>query len=246
MIGARGGTVAGMCGRFTSVTRAGDVARYFAVDQVMVPDLGPRYNVAPTQDVYAVARHADETRLGCLRWGLVPPWAEDVRVGSRMINARAETLARRGAFRRAFAHRRCLVPADGFYEWTKTPGSPSRQAWYLLPRRPGPLALAGLWESWTGQCRPDGPTERVVSVAIVTTAANGVLAPLHDRMPAVLEAAHWEEWLDGANEDTDRLARMLVPAPEDLLEARPVRPLVNQVANDGPELIEATATGVRA
>ncbi|HWH34992.1 MAG TPA: SOS response-associated peptidase [Acidimicrobiales bacterium] len=223
-----------MCGRYTSVTPARELARYFDVDEVETDDLGPRFNVAPTQEVYAVALHRGRRCLGALRWGLVPPWAEDPRTGARMINARAESLARRPAFRRAFALRRCLVPADGFYEWQTTTGG--RQAWYLRPRDGRPLAFAGLWESWRGDSGGRSGA-RLVSAAIVTTRANEVLSPLHDRMPAVLAPPAWPAWLAPGEGDPDELGRLLAPAPPEVIEAIPVGPLVNKVANDGPDLV---------
>jgi putative SOS response-associated peptidase YedK len=226
------GTVSGMCGRYTSTTSADDLAAWFAAD-LAVADRPPRYNVAPTDEVYAVAEHDRRRRVGLLRWGLVPPWAESPRVGSRMINARAETLLDKDVFRRPLERRRCLVPADGFYEWTTRAGG-GKQAWHLRPRDGGVLAFAGLWESW----RPrGGDGERVVSATIVTTAANATVTPVHDRMPVCLPAAAWGEWLDPANDDLLGLTPLLVPAPEDLLEVRPVGPAVGNVANDGPELL---------
>jgi putative SOS response-associated peptidase YedK len=225
-----------VCGRFTSVTPVADLARYFDVDEVVADELGARYNVAPTDPVYAVARRGDGLRLGTLRWGLVPPWADDVKVGARMINARAESVVDKPAFRQAFARRRCLLPADGFYEWHRNVAGATGQPWYL--RRPDgqPFALAGLWETW--RPRGTGEGERVVSGAIVTTAANAALAPIHHRMPVVLPAEAWPAWLDPHNHDTEALARLLVPAPDDLLEPVAVAPLVNKVSNDGPDLVE--------
>ncbi len=234
-----------MCGRYTSVTSVAELAAYFGADDVVADDLGPRYNVAPTDEVYAVVLAGGGRRLGTLRWGLVPPWAEDPKVGARMINARAESLADKPAFRPAFGHRRCLLPADGFYEWQHLDGATASgggrggggasRPWYV--RRPDgePLALAGVWERW----RPrgsDGPP--LVTAAVVTTSANERLAPLHDRMPVVLAPGAWDDWLDPANDDLDALSSLLVPAPDHLLEALAVSSLVNRVANDGPALVE--------
>lgn len=231
-----------MCGRYTSVTPPAALARYFDVDEVVAEDLGSRYNVAPTQEVYAVARRGSTTRLGSLRWGLVPSWADDPRIGPRLINARAESVAERPAFRQAFARRRCLVPADGFYEWQVAAGTATRQPWYIRYRDGRPLAFAGLWESW--HHHPGGAgnggevaSERIVSVAIVTTTANDALADLHDRMPVVLAPSSWETWLDPANDDVAGLRRLLAPAPPELFERVALRPLVNKVANEGPELL---------
>ncbi len=213
-----------------------ELARYFGVDLVVADDLGARYNVAPTDPIYAVARRGEELRLGTLRWGLVPPWADDVKVGARMINARAESVVDKPAFRQAFAQRRCLLPADGFYEWQRREGHKTGTPWYLRHRSGEPLALAGLWETWRPR-KGDGD-ERVVSAAIVTTTANAALAPIHHRMPVVLPAEAWPAWLDPDNHDTEALARLLVPAPDDLLAPVAVAPLVNKVANDGSDLVE--------
>ena len=239
-----------MCGRYTSTTPMADLARFFAVDRVVADDLGSRYNVAPTQDVYAVAARHGETRLGALRWGLVPGWAEDPAVGSRMINARAETLLDKAAYRKAFVRRRCLIPADGFYEWQGARGATPRQPWYV-PRTDGaPLVFAGLWESWRppggGPPGPGGKEGRIVSCTIVTTAANDALAPIHPRMPAILGPEAWDRWLDPDDDDVASLQGLLVPAPEGLLAPRMVRPLVNAVANDEPGLIEPLATPAEA
>ena len=208
------------------MTPADRVAAYFDVDEVVVPeDRPPRWNVAPTDAVLGVARVGAVRRLGELRWGLVPHWAEGPSVGARMINARAETLLEKPAFRRPLASRRCLVPADGFYEWC------DGQAWHVRPRDGGLLAFAGLWASWRG----DGV--RLVSCTIVTTSANAVLAPIHDRMPVVLPRSAWAEWLDPANDDVADLVSLLVPAADELLERYPVGPAVGNVRNDDASLV---------
>ncbi|MDQ3147032.1 MAG: SOS response-associated peptidase, partial [Actinomycetota bacterium] len=169
------------------------------------------------------------------RWGLVPPWAESPKVGGRMINARAEGLADKSAWRRPFATgRRCLVAADGFYEWR------SGQAYYAHRPDGGVLAFAGLWETWrprrgSGAAEPEG---ELVSCAIVTTVAGEDMAPVHDRMPAVLAPGAWDGWLDPANDDLAGLAALLGPLPPGALELTPVGPRVGNVANDGPDLIE--------
>lgn len=226
-----------MCGRYTSITPTSELARFFSVDEVVADETGPRYNVAPTDEVPAVAVAGGRTVLGTLRWGLVPPWAGDPRVGSRMINARAESIHDKPAFRRAFARRRCLMPADGFYEWEVGPGG-VRRPWYFRHRDGEPLALAAVWESWVGNTGPDPADRRLVSCAIVTAAANDTVAPVHPRMPVVLDRATWEAWLDPECEGSS-LHGLLAPAPPDLLEAVPVGRQVNAVTNDGPELIEA-------
>lgn len=230
-------TVEGMCGRYTSTTPMADLARFFAVDEVVADDLGPRYNVAPTEDVVAVVARASGTALGMLRWGLVPPWAQDTRVGSRMINARAESVLDKSAFRAPFTRRRCLVPADGFYEWQAN-GNGAKQPWYFAHRHGDPLAFAGLWESWRPHPRTDDGADRIVSCTIITTTANEAVAPVHDRMPVLMGPETWDRWLDPVNDDVKALHALLVPAAVELLRPVPVRPLVNNVANEGPELVE--------
>lgn len=235
-----------VCGRFTSRTPSADLADFFAVDEVVATELGPRYNVAPTDDVYAVAAvdglrrlgTMPILRLGAMRWGLVPWWADRAAVGARMINARAESLLDKPVFRPSFERRRCLVPADGFYEWEPRPHGAAKQPWYVRRRDGEVLAFAGLWSSW----RPPGGAGdggRLVSCTIVTTEANAVVAPVHDRMPVVLPRSAWAAWLDPTNTDVAQLAELLVPAPSALFERIAIGPLVSSVRNDGPELIEA-------
>ncbi len=193
------------------------------------PNLRPRWNVAPTQEVPAVRREGDGRHLVLLRWGLVPFWAGDPSVGARMINARAETVAGKPAFRDAFRRRRCLVPADGFYEW-RAEGR-RRQGYAIRRRDRAPFAFAGLWERWNGPKGGPAPAAPLETVTVITTTANATLAPLHERMPVILDAGDWERWLDPAAPAAE-LERLLVPAPDGLLEAYPVGPRVNSVAND--------------
>jgi len=226
-----------MCGRFTSITTPDDLAAYFTVDEVVAPPLGARYNVAPTDEVYGVAATSTgERRLGTFRWGLVPFWADDPKIGARMINARAETLLEKSAFRRPLEHRRCIIPADGFYEWERVPGTRTKQPWHVRRRDGDVLAFAGLWDSWRpARGSDDG---RIVSCSIITTEANTTVAPLHDRMPVVLPPDAWTEWLDPTNDDVGDLLGLLVPAPDDLLELVRANPAVNDVRNDGPQLLD--------
>lgn len=229
-----------MCGRFTSRTPAADLAEYFGVDEVVAPELGARFNVAPTDEVYAVAETTDGTRrLGTFRWGLVPFWADDLKIGARMINARAEGVADKPAFRRAFERRRCIVPADGFYEWERT-GGKRMQPWYIRRADGAPLTFAGLWESWRPKDGSDAEREagKIRSCTIITGEPNGRIARLHDRMPVVLAPETWDEWLDPGNDDIGHLQSLLRPAPEELFELVPVSTAVNTVTNDGPDLIE--------
>jgi putative SOS response-associated peptidase YedK len=230
-----------MCGRYVSATPAQQLAEEFHVDAIKADDLPAKYNVAPTDPVYAVAISRDGLRqLGTFKWGLVPSWAKDPSIGSRMINARAETLSEKPAFRRLLAKRRCILPADGFYEWQRLGDpqakKPRKQPFFIRRRDGKPMALAGLWEVWKPRDDPDADWLR--SATVITGEPNELVGRLHDRMPVILPEEAWDTWLDPANEDTDALAKLLVPLPADQLEAYPVDTLVNSVQNDGPELIE--------
>ena len=191
------------------------------------PGLEPRYNIAPTQEIVAIRREESGVRrAGLLRWGLVPHFAEDPGVGNRLINARAETVARKPAFREPFRERRCLVPADGFYEWRRVGGARDP---YLMKKRDGhTFAFAGVWDRWAG----DGG--RVESCAILTTAANDLVAPIHDRMPVMLDRSSYALWLDPDARDED-LQGLLRPSPAEGMVVYPVSPVVNNVAVDAPD-----------
>lgn len=252
-----------MCGRFVSSSTPDELAAYFGVDQVAESVLepapagdgdgddgggkapaGPRanFNVAPTQDVFAVIEHEGERHLDAFFWGLIPSWAKEAKIGSRMINARAETLAEKNAYKSSYKKRRCLIPADGFYEWQKLDDSKDapkskirKQPMFMRAGDGSPLAFAGLWSVWRG---PDKDQEPLRSVTIITTTPNDTMAPIHDRMPVILGEDAWATWLDRDNDDLDLLGRLLVPAPNDLLTTTPVSTQVNNVWNNGPELIE--------
>lgn len=199
----------------------------------------PNYNVAPRAEVPVVAESSDRERvLDLVRWGLVPSWAKDVKIGDRMINARAETVMTTNAYKRAFERRRCIVPADGFYEWQRIPHRKTKQPWFFRRRDGEPLAFAGVWEIWHDpNDRDQELAPRVRSCAIITTDANELVQPVHDRMPVALPETVWDTWLDRENRDADALARMLVPTPADEMEAWPVSLLVNKADNNGPELL---------
>jgi putative SOS response-associated peptidase YedK len=243
MLGHRGNevdarSVHGMCGRFTSTVAPADLAAYFEVDELATDDLGPRWNVAPTDSVYAVAESASSgrRRLGTFRWGLVPFFAKDASGGARMINARAETLLDKPAFRRPFERYRCLIPADGFYEWEAVEGRARKQPWYFRREDGDLLAFAGLWSVW--RPTPGSDEGRLVTCTIVTGPPNDLVRRVHDRMPVVLPPSTWDAWLDPGNDDVDALRRLLVPAPADLFTAVAVSDAVSNVRNDGPHLLE--------
>lgn len=223
-----------MCGRFVSASTPEDLAAFLDAAVVRTEALDERYNVAPTDPVYAVAERKGERVLGRFTWGLVPHWAKDRKIGSRMINARAETL--RSKFGRAFERRRCLVPADGFYEW-QTRADGKKQPWFIHRVDGAPMTFAGLWELWRD---PEGSedAEPLQTCTIITTEANEVIAPLHDRMPVVLAPSQWDTWLDRDNHDLDALEALLVPADPRSIELWPVSTRVNSVRNDGADLLE--------
>jgi len=219
-----------MCGRFTQQRPTAELAALFAAEP-LVDDPGGHFNLAPTQEAAVVVEHDQRRAVTAYRWGLIPSWAKDAKIASRLFNARAETVATSGAFRDSFRKRRCIVPADGFYEWRRDAGS--RQP-FLIHRVDGsPLALAGLWSAWR-----DPVTEQVRrTFTILTTTPNELIATLHDRMPVILDPRDWDLWLDPTLTDVGELHGLLRPALSETLELYPVRPLVNSVRNDGPELI---------
>jgi putative SOS response-associated peptidase YedK len=220
-----------MCGRFAMFMPLAEVARQFELGDL--PSLEARYNIAPTQSVAAIrADEAGQRSLAMLRWGLVPHWAKDISIGNRLINARAETVAEKPAFRQAFSRRRCLVLASGFYEWGETPAG--KVPYFMAPRNGECLAFAGLWERWHGD------DDILESCTIITTTANATLTKVHQRMPAILAADAQVRWLAGETPATERLS-LLRPAPEDELEVRQVRRTVNNPRNEGAGLIEAVS-----
>jgi putative SOS response-associated peptidase YedK len=218
-----------MCGRFALKALPEEVQALFGyLDGEPFP---PRYNIAPTQPIAIVRREHGVRRLALVRWGLVPAWVEDPREFSLIVNARAEGIVDRPAYKYAMRYRRCLVPASGFYEWRKGRGTRRgpRQAYWVRPKSDGLVAFAGLWETWTDR---DGG--EIDSACIVTTAANDVVAPIHDRMPVIIDPADFEAWLNG---DPDEAMTLLRPAPNSLVEAVPVSDRVNKADNDDPGLI---------
>lgn len=225
-----------MCGRFTLHSPREFLGARFEVDLGGIAELAPRYNIAPTQDILAVRVHEGARVAESMRWGLIPHWAKpDARL-PLMINARAETLAERPAYRDAYRTHRCLVPADGFYEWRANDGRGTPKTPYFLHRVDDePFAFAGLWARWRGGDAP------VTSCAIVTAPANSAVAPVHDRMPVILPRANEAAWLDPDLRDPERLAALLEPIAPEQIERRIVSTLVNSVDHDGPKLIEPAA-----
>ncbi len=225
-----------MCGRYVSATPPDQVAAYFGTEAPEAA-LEPSYNVAPTDDVYAVLSDGTTRHLDAFHWGLVPLWAKEAKIGSKMINARAETLAEKNAYKSAFAKRRCLLPADGFYEWRKHPteAKGTKQPFFIHSSDGEPFALAGLWEVWRG---PNRDQEPLRSCTIITTSANEPMAAVHDRMPVILPAWAWDAWLDREETDLETLGRFLVPAAPWVITMHPVSTEVNNVRNDGAQLMD--------
>jgi putative SOS response-associated peptidase YedK len=223
-----------MCGRFTQQRPSAELAALFGAED-LAESPGGRFNLAPQQLGLVVVEREDLRRaIVPYRWGLIPSWAKDPRVGNRLINARAETVAVTPAFRASFMKRRCIVPADGFYEWQRL--SPRLRQPNLVRRIDGqPMEFAGLWSIWRDPTQPEA--EPVRTFSIITTAANAVLAPVHNRMPVILAPADRGRWLDPAPPDPAELIGLLRPAPDDLLELFAVSKLVNDVRNEGPELV---------
>jgi putative SOS response-associated peptidase YedK len=219
-----------MCSRYSLTSPPEAVRSYF--DTVNEPVFPPRYNIAPTQPVAIVRLDPKGRReLALVRWGLIPSWVKDPRGFATLINARSEGAADKPAFRGAMRHRRCLVPADGFYEWT---GARGRKRPHLVrPRAAGPFAMAAIWEHWMG-----GDGSELETMAILTVPANRSLAALHDRMPALLPPSSFADWLDCRSGSAVEAAPLLAPAPEDLLEITEVSPLLNDPRREGPELQE--------
>lgn len=237
-----------MCGRFVAATPPDELAAYFGATLAETFAEGgepppPNYNVAPTSDIYAVVDTPRGRELTVFHWGLVPVWAKDTKIGSKMINARAETLLEKRSFTPAFKQRRCIVPLDGFFEW-KAPagdaaGSKVKQPYFIHRLDGEPLAVAGLWERWRDKATPAGDEPLTLhSATLITVGANATMAPIHDRMPALLPASSWSQWLDPSNHDLVSLGELLVPAPNDLLTMHPVSTAVGNVRNKGPELID--------
>ncbi|HEX9204655.1 MAG TPA: SOS response-associated peptidase [Candidatus Deferrimicrobiaceae bacterium] len=225
-----------MCGRFTLFTPASRLAEVFLPGEVLAAT--PRYNITPGQPILAIraSAHHNRREFAMPRWGLVPAWARDAAIGNRLINARAETVSEKPAFRRAFRERRCLVPADGFYEWKRE--GPGKRPFYIRMKDGAPFAFAGIWERWEG-----APGKVVETCAILTTEPNEILSPIHDRMPLILSPEEYGLWLDPSVPPSDRLARLLRPFPPGGMETYPVGRAVNNPHSEGPSCIRPADAG---
>ncbi len=245
-----------MCGRYASARKRIELLEEFRIERDRVTEpLEPDFNVAPTKPVYAVMTRAPRAEakadgpareLRVVRWGLVPSWAKDPSMGGRLINARAETVDSKPAFRKAFARRRCLLPADGYYEWQpkEVDGRTVKQPYYISRADGGPLAMAGIYELWRDRAVPDDHERAWLwTAAIITTNAPDELGQIHDRMPMIIGADSWADWLDPASDDPADLRALLTPAVSGGLVWRPVSTEVNSVRHNGAQLIEPIAPG---
>jgi putative SOS response-associated peptidase YedK len=222
-----------MCGRYVLYGPDGEVIKGFSI--VRVPPFAPRYNIAPQSDVLVVRADRDAGRIAELaRWGLIPAWAKDPAIGAKLINARGETVADKPSFRSAFRRSRCLIPANGFYEWKPIDGSPRprKQPFYIHPADRQLFAFGGICELWRGS---DGP---VRTCSIITTAANGMMQPIHERMPLILDPAEFDAWLDPGNQDAASLRALVRPCPDERVAVHAVGTAVSNSRSEGPGLIE--------
>jgi putative SOS response-associated peptidase YedK len=219
-----------MCGRFTLTVDPSELREAFS--NYGFPDQhAPRFNIAPTQPILAIPND-DRQQADFFAWGLIPSWAKDPSIGSRLINARAEGLAEKPSFRGSFKYKRCLIPADGFYEWKAQPGTKTKVPYFIFLEDQRPFAFAGLWDEWYS---PEGGSVR--SATIITTAPNELMAPIHNRMPVILEPEDYARWLDSTPQRPEDLSQLLKPFPADKMSSHPVSTLVNSPSNDRPELV---------
>ena len=222
-----------MCGRFVQYNLLQVIQQTFNIDAVSF-EVIPNYNVAPTQEILAAVRHDNEIKLEKLHWGLVPFWAKDISIGSGMINARTETVASKPSFRNAFKKRRCLIPANGFYEWKGDKGN--KQPYYVFIPSGEPFAFAGLWETWTD--KESGEESVYKSCAIITTSASGAIREIHHRMPVILDPKFHEKWLNAQIQDPKKLEIILQKGLIHDMKYYPVSKLVNSVKNNDPNCIK--------
>jgi putative SOS response-associated peptidase YedK len=222
-----------MCGRFTNKAKPEQIKSEFKVGNKNPNLYAPRFNIAPSQMIDVVFEPESERILSQLKWGLIPSWAKDPDIGNRMINARAETLADKPSFREAFKKRRCIIPASGFYEWHKQIKG-AKQPYYFYLKDKDLFGFAGLWESWIDKTTG----EELETCTIITTEANDVLKPVHERMPVILKAESYDEWLDAKVKDTDKLQKLLVPYSAKEMDSHPVSRSVNIPDSNSEELIK--------
>ncbi|MGN8842477.1 SOS response-associated peptidase [Niallia sp. HCP3S3_B10] len=221
-----------MCGRFTLFTDFGTIIDRFNIDSAIEEShYNPNYNVAPSQSVLSVINDGEKNRLGYLRWGLIPPWSKDMKIGYKMINARSETIAEKPSFRNAYKKKRCLILADSFYEWKRT--NERKIPMRIKLKNNQPFGMAGLWESWKS---PEG--EMVYSCSVITTQPNKLMTEIHDRMPVILKPEDEQFWLNPTNTDTNSLSKLLVPFDFEQMEAFEVSNDVNSPKNNSPSLIQ--------
>jgi putative SOS response-associated peptidase YedK len=219
-----------MCGRFTLTVDPAELQDAFA-DFKFPAQFAPRFNIAPSQPILAIPNDG-KAKADFFVWGLIPSWAKDPAIANRLINARGETLSEKPAFRGAYKYKRCLILANGFYEWKSQPGTKTRTPHFIHLKSGAVFAFAGLWDEWHSS---DGSTLR--SCTIVTTSPNDLMSKIHDRMPVILQPSDYAEWLDAASRAPASLAHLIRPFPADLMEAYPVSPLVNSPANDRPDCL---------
>ena len=225
-----------MCGRFALYTDPIALAKQFQAENLL--DLQPSYNVAPSQTIPIIRNEQGHRLFALAKWGLIPSWAKDIKIGYNTINARAETVAEKPAFRAAFQHRRCLIPADGYFEWQEIAGSKTKQPWYISLKNQEPMALAGLWERWQGS---DG--SEIESCTIIVTSGNELMQPIHDRMPVILPEEHWEIWLDTANTNKQGLQTLLSQYPADAMTAWAVSTMVNSPRHNSQDCLDRAGNG---
>lgn len=237
---SRASTLVGVCGRFVSSSSPDQIAQYFDAEVVddKLFERGPNFNTAPTSEVLVIREDGTTRRLDAFRWGLVPSWAKDLSIGSKMINSRAETVAAKPSFKRAFASRRCIIPVDGFYEWKAVPGEKRKQPYFIHRPDDEPFAFAGLWEQWRGPKDQPPLEEPIRTCSIITTEANSKMSEIHDRMPVILPRSAWDDWLSTEEHDTEMLGKFLVPAPSKLITFHPVSTEVNNARNRGEHLMD--------
>ena len=219
-----------MCGRFTLTVDPAQAQENF--NNFTFPEkFAPRFNIAPTQPILAIPNDEKFT-ADFFIWGLIPMWAKDPSIGNRLINARAETLAEKPSFRGSLKYKRCLILADGFYEWKSSDGKKSKTPFFIHMKDRKPFAFAGLWDSWNS---PEGA--QLKTCTIITTEPNELMSLLHNRMPAILHPRDYDKWLDPSSQTPDQVIPLLKPFPAEMMDAYPVTPLVNKPANDTPELV---------